>query len=126
MFLAGTILAAIVGIVRAQTTPGLAIARNGTNGLSITVTNAVLTDSYELWWTPNLGDAVDYPWTLAAPGAIGQTNFLFANWGYPAVFFRGVLDTNNPPLWENASPNSPGTNLLKITIASPANGALLQ
>lgn len=110
----------------AQSAPGFSIAKTGTNQISITITNGISTDSYELWWTPSLGDPVDFPWTMAAVGNIGQTNFLLANSGYPAVFFRGLLDTNVPPLWENANPNNPGTNILKITIAGPANGALLQ
>jgi hypothetical protein len=108
-----------------QTAPGLAIAAAGTNGFSVTFTNALPGFNYEVWWIPVLGDP-DYLWTMTPPGSPGQTNFLVANSGYPAVFFRGALDTNNPPLWENANPNNPGTNLLKITIASPANGAVLQ
>ena len=105
--------------------PGLAIAPVATNQFSVTFTNAVSGYNYELWWVPVLGSP-NYLWAMEPPGSPGQTNFILANSGYPAVFFRGVLDTNNPPLWENATPNSPGTNLLKVTIASPANGSVLQ
>jgi hypothetical protein len=72
-----------------------------------------------------LGDLTDFPWTAAAIGTVGQTNFLLPNWQYPAVFFRGILNTNTVPLWEAADPNNP-TSVLRITIASPANGAVLQ
>jgi hypothetical protein len=115
--------------VSAQTAPVLVIAAAPTNQISISVTNAILTDSYEVWWTPVLGDTTGHPWTLAAPGSIGQTNFLLNKSQFSAVsnvFFMGLLDTNTPPLWENANPSNHGTNILKITIASPANGALLQ
>ena len=108
-----------------QAVPVLTIAPTGTNGLSITITNAVPTYSYELWWTPVLGDPVDYPWTAAAVGNIGQTNFILSNWTYPAAFFRGLLDTNAVPLWEAANPSNPTNGILKITIASPANGSTL-
>ena len=108
-----------------QAVPVLTIAPSGTNGLSITITNAVPTYSYELWWTPVLNDPVHYPWAAAAVGNIGQTNFLFGKLNYPAVFYRGLLDTNAVPLWENANPSNPGTNILKVTIASPANGSNL-
>jgi len=125
--LAGGLLAATagVGLVSAQTAPGLAIVQMATNQISVTVTNGISTDSYELWWTPSIGDTADYPWTTAAVGAIGQTNFILPNWEYSTVFFRGLLDTNAIPLWEAANPNNPGTNILKITIASPANGSSL-
>ena len=127
MLLAGIILAVTAGIQvgRAQSAPMLTVKPAATNQISITVTNAVPATSYELWWTPNLGDGTDYPWTAAAVGTIGQTNFILPNWEYPSVFFRGLLDTNVVPLWEAANPSN-ATNILKITIASPANGAMLQ
>ncbi len=115
---------AITFTALSQTVPVLTMAPLGTNQFSITITNAVPTYSYELWWTPVLNDPVDYPWTAAAVGNVGQTNFILSNWTYPAAFFRGLLDTNAIPLWEAANPSNP-TNILKITIASPANGSTL-
>jgi len=106
--------------------PFLAIKSTGTNQFSITITNGVSTGNYELWWTPVLTDPLDNPWTMAVPGSPGQTNFLLPNWGYTAVFFRGVLDTNNPPLWQASNPNIPGSPILNVTILSPANGSVLQ
>ncbi len=128
--LAGVAAAALIATATApaQTAPVLAIAQAATSQISITVTNAVLTDSYEMWWTPVLNDPAGHPWTLAVPGGIGQANFLINKSQFSAVsnvFFVGILDTNVPPLWENATPSNPGTNLLKITIASPANGSSL-
>jgi hypothetical protein len=108
-----------------QTAPVLTIAPSGTNGISITVSNAIPADSYEVWWTPVLGNTASYPWTLAAPGTIGETNFLLPNWEYPTVFFRGLLDTNAVPLWESANPGNPASPILNVTIASPANGSSL-
>ena len=122
----GMIVAATVLKGLAQTAPGLKIFPVATNQISVTITNAIPAYNYELWWTPVLGNTVDYPWTMAPPGSPGQTNYLLKNTEFSTVFFRGVLDTNNPPLWENANPSNPGTNLLNVTIASPANGAVLQ
>ena len=60
---------AITFTALSQTVPVLTMAPLGTNQFSITITNAVPTYSYELWWTPVLNDPVDYPWTAAAQRA---------------------------------------------------------
>ena len=122
----GLIVATTAPSVLAQTTPSLIIAPAATNSVSITISNAIPAAVYAIWWTPNLGDTTDYPWTLAAPGGVGQTNFILPNWEFPAVFFRGLLETNGIPLWEAADPNNSTNGILTITIASPANGAVLQ
>jgi hypothetical protein len=69
---------------------------------------------------------VNYPWTFAAIGVPGGTNFLLDTEGYPTAFFRAILDTNAIPLWELANPANPASGILKVTIASPANGSVLQ
>jgi hypothetical protein len=109
----------------AQTAPVLKIATAGTNQFAVTFTNASSGYNYEVWWTPVLGNT-NYVWTMEPPGNPGQTNFLLENSGYPAVFFRGVLDIYSVPLWQQSNPNNPPSPILKVTIASPANGAVLQ
>jgi hypothetical protein len=121
----GLVILATMFTAPSQTVPGLTIAPAATNQIAITITNGISTGSYELWWTPVLDNPVDFPWTMAAAGNPGQTNFSLANWGYPAVFFRGLLDTNAVPLWEEANPDKPGSKVLSITIANPTNGAVL-
>jgi len=109
-----------------QTAPILTISPTGTNQLSITVTNAVSgAGSYEVWTTPVLGDVADYPWTGAAMGTTGQTNFILNIPPYPNGFYEVILDTNTPPLWEAADPNNPSAGILTISIDSPTNGATL-
>jgi len=126
--LAGTgllLLALTRPLAWGQSAPGLTIAAAGTNEYSITVTNAIPGFNYELWWTPVLGNTTDFPWTMTPPGSPGQTNFVLVNSGYPAVFFRGVLDTNAIPLWQQSNPNNSPSPILKVTILNPANGATL-
>lgn len=119
-------IAAMVFTAWSQTAPVLTIAPTGTNQLSITVTNgAAGTGSYEVWTTPVLGNVVDYPWTGAAMGTNGQTNFVLNIPPYPAGFYQVILDTNAIPLWEAADPHNPGAGILNVWIDSPANGSTL-
>jgi hypothetical protein len=109
---------------QAQIAPGLTITPMGTNVFSITITNNIGSADYDLQWTPVLASP-SYPWTWAAIGTPGQTNFLFNLSNSQTGFFRTLLDTNAVPLWEAADPNNPATGILKVTIFSPANGATL-
>lgn len=111
-------------IVLAQTVPTLTITPLGTNEFSVTITNSIGLADYDLEWTPILADP-DYPWSFAAVGVPGGTNFLLDAEGYPSAFFRAVLDTNAVPLWEQSDPNNPSSPILTVTITSPANGANL-
>jgi hypothetical protein len=106
-----------------QTAPALTITSLGTNQFSITFTNNGST--YDLQWTPVLASP-DYPWTWAAIGTNGQTNFSLDMSGYQTAFFRTILDTNSVPLWEAADPNNPSAGILTVFIDSPTNGALIQ
>ena len=108
----------------AQTGPSLTIAPTGTNQFSITITNSIGSSDYDLLWTPVLNSA-DYPWTWAAIGTPGQTNYL-VNGIYDTGFYRVILDTNSVPLWEAANPNNPSAGILTVFIDSPTNGALIQ
>lgn len=115
------IIAAITAF--AQTAPVLTITPMGTNQFSVGFTNNIGTASYDVLGTPALANP-DYPWTWAAIGTPGQTNFLI-NSPYSAGFYRAILDTNAIPLWEAANPDDPALGALSITIVTPANGSTL-
>lgn len=108
-----------------STPPVLTVAPTGTNQLLITITNGAGAVSYELWTTPVLGDAVNYPWTTAAVGTNNQTNFIVPIGPYSAGFYQVLLDTNAIPLWEAADPHNPAAGILNVWIDSPANGSTL-
>jgi hypothetical protein len=108
-----------------QTAPFLTIAPLGTNQYSITITNDIGTDTYDLLWTPVLASP-DYPWTWAVIGTPGQTNYLLDMGVYQTGFFRALLDTNSIPIWKLADPNNPGLGILAVFIDSPADGTVLQ
>ena len=105
--------------------PTLSISSVGTNTYNITVGNSVAGTSYALYWTPLLANS-DYPWTAAAIGTNGQTNFLFDGEGYSMGFFMALVSTNGVPPWELADPNNPGLGILAVYIDSPTNGAVIQ
>lgn len=107
-----------------QTTPVLTIAPTGTNQYSITITNNIGSADYDLQWTPVLANP-EYPWTWAATGTPGQTNYTVTA-EYQIGFYRTILDTNSIPLWEAADPNNPSAGILTVFIDSPTNGTLIQ
>ena len=121
----GLLVIATALTVWAQTAPMLTVTPTGTNQLLITITNGLSTVNYELWTTPVLSNPT-YPWTTAAIGTIGQTNFTVNAGPYPAGFYRVVWDTNAIPLWEAANPTNPSLGILTVTIDSPTNGMVLQ
>lgn len=120
----GGLLAITTLTVWSQSLPTLTITPLGTNQYSISFTNNIGADSYDLQWTPVLADA-NYPWTWVAIGTPGQTNYLVTS-PYPTAFFRTILDTNSIPLWQAADPNNPALGALSITIDTPTNGSTLQ
>jgi hypothetical protein len=108
----------------AQTVPVLKITPVGTNQYSVTISNNIGALDYDLEWTPALGNA-NFLWTYAAIGVPGGTNFLLNANGYPATFYRAILDTNTPPLWQSSNPNIPNSPILQVFIYNPTNGAVL-
>jgi len=104
--------------------PVLSITSLGTNTYNITVGNSVAGTSYALQWAPILNSA-DYPWTVAAVGTNGQTNFFFDGEGYSSGFFMALVSTNGIPPWELADPNNPGLGILAVTIDAPTNGTVI-
>jgi hypothetical protein len=132
----GITLAACLGIGAAVTIilnvfadappPALTISSLGTNQFSLVVTNGVGSGTnYEIYWTPVLNDAVDYPWTLITVGSTGQTNFPINAAGWSVGFFRASFEQfySGIPDYELADPNNPSLGPLTITIDSPLNGA---
>jgi len=117
----GLIVVAVALTALSQTAPVLTITPLGTNQYSISFTNNGST--YDIQGTPVLANS-EYPWTWAAIGTPGQSNFLVTS-VYPNGFYRAILDTNSIPLWEAADPNNPALGALTITIDSPANGSTL-
>ncbi|MGA9779017.1 MAG: hypothetical protein WBS33_12175 [Verrucomicrobiia bacterium] len=124
IFGGGGVVLAIALTAFSQTAPTLTITPLGTNIFSITITNNIGSTDYDLQWTPVLANS-DYPWTWAAIGTPGQTNYLVNGGDYQTGFFRTILDTNSVPLWEAADPNNPALGPLTIYIDSPANGSTL-
>jgi hypothetical protein len=124
IFGTGLVVIATALTALSQTAPILTITSLGTNQFSITITNGVGTANYDLLWTPVLANPA-YPWTWAAVGTPGQTNFMLNMGVYQTAFFRAELDTNSIPLWEAADPNNPGAGILSVFIDSPANGSTL-
>jgi hypothetical protein len=108
-----------------QTGPTLTITPLGTNQFSINITNNIGTNEYDLLWTPVLANP-DFPWTWAAIGTSGQTNFIVNMGTYQSGFFMTFLDTNSIPLWEAANPTNQSDGILTVTINTPVNGSVVQ
>jgi hypothetical protein len=122
IFGGGLVVVATALTAWSQSAPPLSITSLGTNQFSITFSNNP-PSTYDLQWTPVLANP-NYPWTWAATGTPGQTNFIVTS-PYSTAFFRTVQDTNSVPLWELADPNNPGLGILTVTIDSPANGSTI-
>jgi hypothetical protein len=119
----GIVVVAVAFTALSQTAPFLTITPLGTNQFSISFTNYPAS-TWDLQWTPLL-DNPDYPWTFAAVGTPGQSNYLLNMEDYQSGFFRTILDTNSVPLWEEADPNNPGAGILTVFIDSPTNHSTL-
>lgn len=109
---------------RSQSTPVLNITSTGTNQFSVTITNNIGSADYDLLWTPVL-DNPDYPWSWAATGTPGQTNYVVSSI-FQTGFYRAILDTNSIPLWEAADPRNPSAGILTVFIDSPTNSTVIQ
>jgi hypothetical protein len=120
----GLIIVATALTALSQSAPVLTIAPLGTNQYLISITNGSATANYDLQWTPVLA-STEYPWTWAAIGGTGQTNFTLDMTVYQTAFFRALLDTNSIPLWEAADPNNPSAGILTVFIDSPTNGSTI-
>src|SRR5258706_1181199 len=125
----GLVVVATALTALSQTAPVLTIAPTGTNQFSITITNGVSTNNYQLYWTPVLANAA-YPWALAVIGGAGQTNFTVSSGGYLTGFYRVSVGTDadgdGVPDWQDANPNDPSIGILTVVIDTPTNGMVLQ
>ena len=125
LFVSGTAFVALK-VLADPPQPVISITSLGTNVFSISVTNGVTTANYDLYWAPVLANA-DYPWTAAAIGNTGQTNFLLDMSEFSSGFFKVLLEsTNGIPPWKAADPNNPSLGVLAVTIDSPTNNSVLQ
>jgi hypothetical protein len=107
--------------------PVLTISSLGSNQFLVTVTNSISTTNYTLFWTPILGDEIDYPWEAITNGTVGQSNFTVDAGGYSAGFFRvALLSGGGIPPWEAANPDDPNSPILTVAIISPADGSTVQ
>jgi hypothetical protein len=111
--------------------PALSIFLSASNQVSLTVTNGVNTNIYEIYFseflsTNSIFDA-NSGWTFWASGATGQTNFIATTDETETGFFR-ALNGND---WDNdgiinsqdARPNDPTIGILTVTIESPTNNS---
>jgi hypothetical protein len=113
-------------LARTSPAPGLSVALTGSNLLTLTITNGVTNEYYEIYSKIQL-EAPD--WSFFTGGTLGQTSF--STFTYPAQqrFYRARAtndwDGDGILNWQDADPNSTNVGLLTITIENPANGALL-
>jgi len=99
----------------------------GTNEFLVTVTNSLSTTNYTLFWTPVIGNEVEFPWEAISAGTVGQSNFIVDGSGFPAGFFRvALIPSTSVPPWEAANPDDPNSPILSVNIVSPANGSVVQ
>ena len=112
---------------RSSPVPGLSITRTSSNLLTLTITNGVTTEYYEIYSKIQL----HLPdWNFFTNGLQGQTSFTAATFPGQSRFFRARAtndwDGDGVLNWADADPNSTNIGVLTITIESPVNGALLQ
>jgi hypothetical protein len=108
--------------------PVLKIAPTNGTQLNISITNAIASTNYEIYWTPIL--ATNFPWTLLLVGSVGQSNFV-ADMGIDTVgFYKAGIgsdwDIDTFPNYMDANPFDATIGALSLTIDSPTNGASLQ
>ena len=114
-------------LAKTSPAPGLSIALTGSNLLTLTITNGLTNEYYEIYSEIQLEAPT---WSFYAGGSLGQTSFLASNFPAMLRFFKARAtndwDGDGIANWADADPNSTNIGLLTITIESPANGALLQ
>jgi len=108
--------------------PGLtAILSNDNSTLTLTVTNAVTNEYYQIYTVPAL-DPFGFTWSIMATGALGQSNFdLTIGPGFSGFFkAESGLDRDGDgfPNTTDANPNDTNNAaILSVTIESPAKGS---
>lgn len=114
--------------------PALSIATTGTNEVTVTVTNPVPNTVYEIWWTEFLdADAMTLTnggWQPIGFGTNGQTVFpVIGLEDFNSGFFRAInmldLDNDGASNYQDARPFDSSIGILRVTIESPANGAVV-
>jgi hypothetical protein len=102
--------------------PGLKPGAISNGYFTVTVTNGITNEFYEIYGLNNLTNQ----WNLVATGDVQVTNFSI--WMGPDLqrFFKARSgrdwDNDNVLNWKDADPNSTNIGVLSITIDSPVNG----
>jgi hypothetical protein len=108
--------------------PALSISLTASNQVTLTITNGIGTNVYEIYYTEFL--TTNSEWTLLSTGSQGQTNFLANIDETETGYFKAVngndWDSDGIPNAWDARPNDPGIGLLTVAIEAPANGANVQ
>lgn len=107
--------------------PGLSIERLSTNAVTLTITNGVTNEFYEIYSRVDLQAPI---WDFFTNGTLGQTSWPVATSPIQRRFFEARAnndwDSDGVLNWADADPNSTNVGFLTITIESPSNGAVLQ
>ena len=115
---------AIVAAIGARATPpALKITPLGGGALQLTVTNAVATNSYQIYYTPNFEPG--YQWEVLTFGNTGQSNFTIYTQSDPCGFYQAVnpsdLDADGVLSWQDANDTNASIGILTVFIDTPTN-----
>jgi hypothetical protein len=127
----GLVLCAVVPWSKSSPIPGVTITAFSNNTVTITVTNGVTNEFYEIYTRPFLQTNEAYLWSLTVTGSLGVTQFTIFNGARQMRFFKAEAgndkDGDGILNFQDADPlNSSVSNVLKITIQSPTNGMNIQ
>ena len=107
--------------------PGLKSSLVSTN-FQVSITNAVSTAIYELYWIPEL-NSTTYKWKWLMVGTQGQSNFVMdiSSTSYGFILGKVGTDSDNDGVvdWQDSRPNDSSAGLLTVTIESPANNSTI-
>ena len=111
--------------------PGLTIGPFTTNSglryITVTITNAITTNTYQIDHKLDLNSNV--PWVGSITGILGQTNFSIQLGPEAYMFYRALdcfdCDKDLVPNYKDADPLNSNITVLTITILSPTNGATI-
>ena len=114
--------------VESRAAPGLSIAQTGSNTFQLSLSNAVVGETYVVYRRQGLEPA--YPWQFHLLGSPSQTVFTVEKGIEEISFFQTISGTNwdgdAAPNWEDANPLNPSVGRLTVTIDSPLNGSTVQ
>jgi len=117
--------AIVVAIAARATPPALTLTPLGNGDLQLSITNAIPTNTYDIYYTPNFNSG--FAWNFFYRGAAGQTNFTISLSNSPPSGFFIVTDIDDfdgdgIPNWEDANPNNASIGIMTVIIDTPTNG----